>query len=145
MKQINSFLLIAGMVLFAACADVDTKSDGTTEISLPGGAKVTHNESGLELPEDFPKNVLHYPNAKLTIVTGSQGGSTVSFESDASIKDVTTFYEKKLSENGWHTKGNFKTAEGAMITAETPESGYVSIAIAMQNKTGRTIINIIRH
>ena len=145
MKFIHLFLLIAAMILLAACADVDTKSDGTTEVTLPGGGKITHNESGLELPEDFPENMLRYPGAKLTAKFDAPQGSTVSFETSATIPEVTVFYEKKLEENGWKIAGNFKTAGGTMLSATSPGSGAVSLAIAKNKKTGKTVITVIRN
>ncbi len=144
MKYVHFIILISVMILLASCVDVDTKSDGTSEVKLPGGGKITHNESGLEMPEDFPEDIALYPKAKLTAVFGSplHGTAQLTFESEATIKEVTAFFKEKLKENEWQTTGVFQTGESTMMQGTKGGTRGLSIVVSKHGKTGKTVISM---
>ena len=56
----------------------------------------------------------------------------VSFETDALLDKVASFFDEKLPENGWTIAGNVKTADGALITATKENGASMILAIARE-------------
>ena len=124
-----------------------SKSSNRLDVELPGGVRMTADEEGISLPDDFPSDVPIYPGSKATALLGGkdqgQQISMVSFEANASINEVTTFYEEKLEEHGWTIAGNVKTADGALLTASKDNKLSMTLTVAKgENKDGAKKTNI---
>jgi hypothetical protein len=53
------------------------------------------------LPDDFPKDIPLYPEAKVGGTLGSKGDFTTTFMTKDSAKDVAAYYATKLKDQGW--------------------------------------------
>ena len=106
-------------------ATVTQKGDGT-EITITGDkgktVRVAGSESGVALPEGFPKDVPVYAGAKVTTSMKSEDITTVVLTTTDPAKKVMDFYGEKLKANGWDIKTTMNTEEGGMVMATKGKS-----------------------
>ena len=96
-----------------------------------GDVHVVANESGVSLPEDFPKDVPTYPGATVTASTTMPQGMNVSLKTADPVSKVVSFYQKHLKANGWKVQTALNGPERNM---------------AIARKDGRTTTTmIVRH
>ena len=116
MKRI---LLVAGLLGLLAVASA-CGGGGSKQVTLPGGGGDVKVTSGGDLPSNFPNDFPIYKGATLTgSVTGEQEGQSgyfVTWETDASADDVTSFYKDALDKDPWTTSGTFSSGQGSVIT-----------------------------
>ena len=116
MKRVLFVLGLLGLLAAAsACGGGDEQ-----EVTLPGGNGDVKVSTGGDLPDDFPDDFPIFKDAKLTgTVTGEQEGQSgffATWESDASVEDVTDFYKEELDKDPWQMAGTFASAEGSVIS-----------------------------
>lgn len=133
--------LILAAIIICGCAEVEQRSDGTTEVRT-GGVRAQVNEAGLKLPEGFPEDLPAYPGSTLTATLGGQGITMVSYQTDATVAEVTEFYRTSLPEKGWSFSGEVRTAESSLLHAAREGSRGVSIGISADARTANTVITL---
>jgi len=70
-----------------------------------------------EIPADFPKDVPLYKDAALSQVQDlANQAHNVIFTTTAPVSDVSTFYEKKLTDSGWKVTQQFQHGNHAFMT-----------------------------
>jgi len=111
-------LLMVGLLSLLAVASAC--GGGEKKVTLPGGEGEVKVTTGGELPKEFPDDFPIFKGAKLTgTVTGEQEGQTgyfATWETDASMQEVTDFYKEALDKDPWKTAGVFTSGEGALIS-----------------------------
>jgi hypothetical protein len=107
--------LLSVLAVASACG-----GGGGKEITLPGGGGNVKVTTGGELPSDFPADFPIFKDANLTgTVKGEQEGQSgyfATWDTDASVQDVTDFYKDALDKEPWKTSGVFTSSEGTVIT-----------------------------
>ncbi|HBO45590.1 MAG TPA: hypothetical protein DD670_17010 [Planctomycetaceae bacterium] len=95
------------------------------------------DESGVALPDDFPKDVPLLPGAKPTGVVTMGDATTVTFETDKKVADVAVYYEKVLATHGWRIEISMAVTDGTMV-AGTKEKRAVQV-MATKRDTGAAV------
>jgi hypothetical protein len=112
-------LLMVGLLSLLAVASA-CGGGGEKEITLPGDGGNVKVTTGGELPSDFPDDFPIFKDANLTgTVTGEQEGQSgyfATWETDASMQDVTDFYKQALDKDPWKSSGVFTSGQGTVIT-----------------------------
>jgi hypothetical protein len=115
-KRVIFVLGLLGLLAAAsACGGGDDQ-----EVTLPGGnGEVKVSTSG-DLPDDFPDDFPIFKDAKLlgtyAAEQAGQSGLVATWETDASVEDVTDFYKEELSKEPWEMAGTFASADGSVIS-----------------------------
>jgi hypothetical protein len=112
-------LLMVGLLSLLAVTSA-CGGGGGKEVTLPGGGGNVKVTTGGELPSDFPSDFPIFKDANLTgTVKGEQEGQSgyfATWDTDASVQDVTNFYKDALDKEPWKTSGVFTSSEGTVIT-----------------------------
>jgi hypothetical protein len=112
-------LLMVGLLSLLAVASA-CGGGGGKEVTLPGNGGNVKVTTGGELPSDFPNDFPIFEGANLTgTVTGEQEGQSgyfATWETDASMQDVTDFYKQALDKDPWKSSGVFTSGQGTVIT-----------------------------
>ena len=85
----------------------------------------------LSLPEDWPSDVVPYPDARIVSFSHDEKGSAFIQETSDSTSDVLQFFSGTLRAAGWSVK-----------RADTSPSGETSFA-SDDKKTGRAILVVL--
>lgn len=101
-------------------------------------------QEGGSLPDQFPSDFPVYPGATIANSWSASGNDTqgvsVVWETDASIKDVSDFYNEKLSTGGWKVSGTFANDSSTTISFEKDTTnGFVGIT---KGEDGKTAISV---
>jgi len=83
-----------------------------------GNVKVTASETGVALPEGFPKDVPIYTGA--TVQMASTQGKTmmVHLNLSAPVAEALKYYQDHLKEQGWEIESTMAMGEGSMVAAK---------------------------
>jgi hypothetical protein len=134
-------LLMVGLLSLLAVASA-CGGGGEKKVTLPGGDGQVQVTTGGELPKEFPDDFPIFEGANLTgTVTGEQEGQSgffVTWETDASPDDVTSFYKEALDKDPWKTAGVFTTSDGAMITFTRADNENFSGGVTVASSDGKT-------
>jgi len=116
---VKRVLFLVGLLSLLAVASA-CGGGGNKEVTLPGGDGEVKVTTGGELPSDFPDDFPIFNGAKLTgTVRGEQEGQAgffATWETDASVGEVTDFYKEALNKDPWKTTGAFAAGEGSLIS-----------------------------
>jgi hypothetical protein len=86
--------------------------------SKDGTVKVTANESGVALPDNFPKDIPIYKGAVIKI-SSTQGKTMLAHMTvPGSVADVLKYYQDQLKDQGWTIESTMNLGEGSMIAAK---------------------------
>jgi cytoskeletal protein RodZ len=101
-------------------------------------------QEGGSLPDQFPSDFPIYPGATIANSWSASGNETqgvsVVWDTDASIKDVSDFYNDKLSNGGWKVSGTFTNESSTTISFEKDSTnGFVGIT---KGENGKTTISV---
>jgi hypothetical protein len=122
---------------------VETASGGKVKLSdiEKGNMTFTDKETGKtvsvgasqKIPDDFPKDFPIYTNAKVVgSIAGMQDGKSgflVTFNTDASVDQVGSFYKTALASSGWTTTGTYSADKmQTMAIKKADMEGSVSIS-----------------
>lgn len=83
-----------------------------------GNVKVTASETGVALPEGFPKDVPIHTGA--TVQMASTQGKTmmVHLNLSAPVAEALKYYQDQLKEQGWEIESTMNMGEGSMVAAK---------------------------
>jgi hypothetical protein len=138
---VKRFLFVLSLLgLLAAASACGGGND--KEITVPGGDGNVKVTTGGDLPSDFPDDFPIYKDAKLTgSVRGEQEGQAgffVTWETDASVQDVTDFYKAELDKAPWQTAGTFASAEGSVISFTRTDGTDLGGGVTVASSDGKT-------
>jgi hypothetical protein len=98
----------------AAEKAIEAQSGGKAEVDLSGGKlTIKSTEPGKEgtfeisggadakIPDDFPKDVPVYPQAKVSSAMKANEGQMVTLDTEDKGDAVFAFYQKKMAAEGW--------------------------------------------
>lgn len=98
-------------------------------------------ETGVSLPDQFPKDVAVYPKAAVESSVTIEKTMSISLKTIDSAKEVETFYKEKMKFAGWEMKNSMNLPKEVMLNAEkggrtltiliVSESDYTKIVISI--------------
>ena len=110
--------------------DIDIDVDGDTisyAIGGENGYKATSGK-GIQLPKDFPDDVLVYDDAEIISTVESADGFMVSLSSEADPDGIKTAYLAFFEDHGWQQEG-FMDLSGAWTASYSKGERAVSIML----------------
>ena len=130
-KKLTITLALLAAVAFG-CGKSSTYKTGDGEVTVDkkggqvtyegkskeGSIKISANESGVALPDDFPKDVPIYKNAVVKVASTQGKAMMVSMVSPASVADILKYYQEQLKDQGWEIQSTMNIGEGSMISAK---------------------------
>jgi hypothetical protein len=129
--------LLSLLAVASACG-----GGGGKEVTLPGGGGNVKVTTGGELPSDFPKDFPIFKDANLTgTVKGEQEGQSgyfATWETDASVQEVTDFYKEALDKDPWKTSGTFTSGEGTIISFARTDNENFGGGVTVASSDGKT-------
>lgn len=124
-------------------ADVDRNLDGSTTYSNDEG---TVTVGGNTLPSNWPSDAPAYPNGTI-LYSGSTNpqtgtsGAAVSFSTQDSVAEITTFYQKELASQGWAIEQT-ATMGTATVLSATKDTRRMGVYIADAGETRTVTVGI---
>jgi hypothetical protein len=118
---------------------VNQKGDKQTyEVTTKdGNFKMATGESGVALPDDFPKDVPVYPGATVKASYAAGKVLMVHLQTKDSIADSGKFYQEQLKNNGWEIGTTLNQADTSMVTAK--KAGRQCNAVCAKEGAGTLI------
>jgi hypothetical protein len=83
-----------------------------------GNVKVSASETGVALPDGFPKDLPIYKDAKVQMATTQGKTMMVHLATTAPAAEALKYYQDQLKEQGWEIGSTMNMGEGSMITAK---------------------------
>ena len=119
------------------------KDQGSMTFTSKDGNKVEVNSSGGKVPDDYPKDLPVYGDAKVTLSTSvsEKNARNLILESPDAADKITDFYKKGLESNGWKLDGSMNMGEMSMFTATKDKRKAVIQVINEKDK--RTINQVL--
>jgi len=95
---------------------VDKKSgEATYEVNTKEGkVKVTTGDSGVALPDNFPKDVPVYKGAKVQMAANQGKQVMVQLLVSASQQEAGKYYQEEMKKQGWSNESSMNVAEMTM-------------------------------
>lgn len=130
LSTVLSGLLAAALLVGSGCGRKSTpesKDEGTVTISKQSGqgavevttkegkVKVAAGESGVALPEGFPKDVPIYKGAKVQMAANQGKQLMVQLLVTASQQEAGKFYQDEMKSQGWANESSMNVAEMTML------------------------------
>ena len=160
MNRLSILLLVLASCLWIGCgrksttvtdpeggkATVTQTGDGT-EVTITGAkgetVRIAGSESGVALPEGFPKDVPIYTGAKVTTSAKTNEMTTVVLTTADPVTKVADFYGEKLKANGWDVQAAMNTGEGGMVTA-TKGKSTCTVYVARSDKETTVSLGVVK-
>jgi hypothetical protein len=89
--------------------------------SKDGKVKISANEAGVPLPDNFPKDVPIYKGAVVKVASTQGKTMMVHLNVSASMAEVFKYYQDQLKEQGWEIETTMSLGEGNMLAAKKAE------------------------
>ena len=86
--------------------------------SKDGNATFTANDSGVALPDKFPKDMPIYKGAVVKVASTQGKSMMVHMTVPASAADALKFYQDQLKDQGWEIQSTMNMGEGSMLSAK---------------------------
>jgi hypothetical protein len=86
--------------------------------SKEGSVKVSANENGVALPDDFPKDVPIYKGAVVKVAATQGKMIMVQLSVPAPMSSSTKYYQDQLKDQGWEIQSMMNMGEGSMVIAK---------------------------
>ena len=83
-----------------------------------GDVKVAASESGVALPDNFPKDVPIYKGAVVKVASTQGKTMMVHMAVSASVADALKYYQDQLKDQGWEIQSTMNMGEGSMLSAK---------------------------
>jgi hypothetical protein len=139
--------IIYGVILlFVVCFGCSKKNENTdqpikTEDIKPKNTEVLTGR----LPDDFPKDIPLYKDAKILTSGKSEGITTVTFEIDDKAKSVGDFYKQIMPKNGYEPdkNNNMITNVAAGIISFKKGIKTFDFSYRYNDEKGKTILTIM--
>lgn len=96
------------------------KDSGSLTVTGKDGQKATLDFGGAgKVPDDYPKDVPVYKNAKVMMSTSvaEKNGRSLVLESSDDTAKIAAFYKKELESGGWKIESTVAAGEMNMVTA----------------------------
>jgi hypothetical protein len=133
-------LLMVGLLSLLAAATAC--GGGGKEVTLPGDGGNVKITTGGELPSDFPSDFPIFKDANLVgTVKGEQEGQSgyfATWDTDASVKEVTDFYKEALDKDPWKSSGVFTSDQGTVISFTRTDNENFGGAVTIASSDGKT-------
>ena len=85
---------------------------------LKGTVKVSAGDTGVTLPDGFPKDVPIYKGAAVVLSMTQDKTLVVHFRAPASVADGMKFYQAGLKDQGWSIETTMNMGETSMLSAK---------------------------
>lgn len=128
-------------------ADVDLDAEsGTVTLRGEEGEEMTFSadETGIELPDDFPSAIPVYPDARAVQYANMGEGVQAAFQVAAAANDVRDWYIEQLEDGGWEIQMNTITPDGGMMLAEL-EGQTLSVMLGAEEDETTIIVTLSRN
>jgi len=116
------------------------RDDQTVTFSADGEKFEMKTGEGVELPKDFPKDVLIYPGATLLTSMTSAEGVMVSSQSTADATEVVAFYREKMAGEGWTVEAEMNMGPQRIISFA---KGDRQLTVTAASEGDETIISLM--
>jgi len=151
-------LIVAALFLLSGCLSTPEKTakdktgnkvtvdgkNGKVKIKYKKGWSSTESGDNVKLPKGFPKDIPIYKGAKVktarTLKNYRGTSKLVIFEVKSSLQKVSDFYQKELSDAGYHISGTFSSDKLTSFSAEK-DNAKVGIRIFRKNDIISAYIN----
>ena len=100
-----------------------------------GKATFTANDSGVALPDKFPKDVPLYKGAVVKLSSTQGKAMMVHMEVPASAADALKFYQDQLKEQGWEIETTMNMGEGSMLSAKKADRQCTAMVLKQDKGT----------
>jgi hypothetical protein len=156
MKQTACILLVFGIVACFGCKRSTTLTGPKGEkvtvtrdgAKVEGTAKGPHGEEvrwaagegGVALPDDFPKDVAIYPDAKPLASTSDKKHISVTLKTADPSEKVAAFYKDRLKADGWEIEQTMNMGAISMVHAA---KGGRKATVSVNNDSDQTIVTIV--
>jgi len=129
-KPTITLALLAGVAFGCGKSSTYQTRDGEVTIDKKGGqvtfegkskqgdVKVSANDRGVALPDDFPKDVPIYQGAVVKVASTQGKTMMVHMAVSASVADALKYYQDQLKDQGWEIQSTMNLGEGSMISAK---------------------------
>jgi hypothetical protein len=119
------------------------KSGGKVEIKGQGadGTIATFSESGVTLPDDFPKDLPLYPGAVPTLHTTVKNNRSVMLKTTDAADKVAAFYKEKLKAEGWKIEAEFAIGDTASLSG-TKDRRTLAVVVAHDGKGAQITLGL---
>jgi hypothetical protein len=114
-------------------------SDEGIEITADGMSIATHADGGVDLPDDFPKDVYVLQGASVMATMRDGTDFVLTLQSDQSLDQVRSAYKSKMAAEGWDLKTEMRMGLGDMLAFE--KNGR-SAGVSLQTNEGKTIVSL---
>ena len=119
------------------------KDAGSMTFTGKDGQKLTMDFGSGKLPDNYPKDVPVYKDAKVMVSqsVSEKNGRNLVLETNDSLDKVVDFYKKGLESNGWKTENTLAMGQMTMLTA-TKENRQVSVQVT-DGDNKRSVMQIL--
>src|SRR5436190_15266091 len=100
-----------------------------------GSAKITMNDSGVALPDKFPKDVPIYKGAVPKVASTQGKAMMVHMNVPASVADVLKYYQDQLKDQGWEIQSTMNMGEGSMISSKKADRQCTALVMKQDKET----------
>jgi hypothetical protein len=98
-----------------------------------GNVKVSANEAGVPLPDNFPKDVPIYKGAVVKVASTQGKMMLVHLTVSAPMAEVFKFYQDQLKEQGWEIETTMSLGEGNMLAAKKADRKCSAMVMKQDN------------
>ena len=103
--------------------------------SKDGNATFTANDSGVALPDKFPKDLPIYKGAVVKLASTQGNAMVVHMIVKASVTDVLKFYQDQLKDQGWEIQSTMNMGEGTMLSAKKADRQCTALVVKQDKET----------
>jgi hypothetical protein len=100
-----------------------------------GNVKVAASETGVALPDNFPKDVPIYKGAVVKVASTQGKAMMVHMEVPASVPDALKFYQDQLKDQGWEIESTMNMGEGSMLSAKKTDRQCTAMVLKQDKGT----------
>jgi len=111
------------------------RDDQTVTLEAEGEKFEMKTGEGVELPDDFPKDVPVYPSATILTSMTSAEGIMVSTQSTADPTQVVSFYKEKMEGEGWTVEAEMNMGPQRIISFTKDDRKLMVTAGSQGDKT----------
>jgi hypothetical protein len=116
--------------------------EGSVRVTSDEGEVAAVQGSGAKLPDDFPKDVLVYPHAKVESTFRMGTMTTVNLACGDSLDDVAAAYRKGMVESGWKQEV-IADSEDSRSMIYTKDTRRATIGISARDGRTQILLSIV--
>lgn len=112
-------------------------SQGKIQIQDKEGKTTITTGGAVEIPADFPKDILIYPNAKVLSSATAGDMFNLLLESQETIEKIASTYKEKMKAEGWKQTATFTMGSNVTMAYEKDKrNATVAVGHSEKGKTG---------